>query len=95
MQDEALPKAAPTPRVAFLPLILAIGIMVGITIRPQLLASETGRADQFAAMLLFWAMAAGFVRGVGFVPRNVVWRWLFSGIASLIGLGLALFRLLG
>jgi predicted membrane protein len=26
-------------------------------------------------------MSAGFVRGVGFVPRHLVWRWLFSGWA--------------
>ncbi|MDP2066968.1 MAG: cyd operon YbgE family protein [Burkholderiaceae bacterium] len=26
-------------------------------------------------------MSAGFVRGVGFVPRVRIWRWLFSGWA--------------
>lgn len=81
--------------IAPLPLLLAIGIMLGITIRPQLLASASGRADQFAAMLLFWAMAAGFVRGVGFIPKNFALRWLFSGWSCLLGLGLALWRLLG
>jgi len=31
------------------------------------------------------------VRGVGFVPRFVLWRWLFSGWACLAGLALAAF----
>jgi predicted membrane protein len=40
-------------------------------------------------MALFWAMSAGLVRGVGFVPRWFGWRWLFSGWACAAGLLLA------
>jgi predicted membrane protein len=40
-------------------------------------------------MALFWAMSAGFIRGVGFVPRARVWRWLFSGWACAAALALA------
>jgi predicted membrane protein len=40
-------------------------------------------------MALFWAMSSGFVRGVGFVPRARVWRWLFSGWTCAAALALA------
>jgi predicted membrane protein len=39
---------------------------------------------------LFFAMSAGFVRGVGFVPQALAWRWLFSGWACLAALAAAL-----
>lgn len=82
------------PGVAWLPLLAAIGITLGITINPRLLADGAGSADHWAAMALFWAMSAGFVRGVGFVPRIPVLRWLFSGWACLAGIALALWQLL-
>jgi len=40
-------------------------------------------------MLLLWAMSAGLVRGVGFVPRAWPWRVLVSGPACTLALGLA------
>ena len=48
---------------------LAVGllIMVGGTLYPPLMADAAGKADHNLAMALFWAMSAGFVRGVGFV----------------------------
>jgi hypothetical protein len=36
------------------------------------------------------AMSAGLIRGVGFVPRHLVWRLLFSGWACAAALALAL-----
>ena len=35
---------------------------------------------------LCWTMSAGFVRGVGFVPRNRYARALLSGWATLLAL---------
>ena len=35
------------------------------------------------------AMSAGFVRGVGFIPRWWLWRWLFSGWTCALWLVLA------
>jgi predicted membrane protein len=55
-----------------------------------LMANASGRADHRLAMLLCWAMSAGFIRGVGFVPRAALWRWLFSSWACALALGLAL-----
>lgn len=82
-----------TSHVAILPLLAALAIMTGVSLRPQLLTAENGNADHIAALLVFWAMSAGFVRGVGFIPRWWGWRWLLSGSASLAALVLAGARL--
>lgn len=90
-------KVTDTPRgpgIAWSPLLLAIAITLGITANPRLLADGAGSADHWAAMALFWAMSAGFVRGVGFVPRLTGLRWLLSGWACIAGIALALLRLL-
>ncbi len=70
---------------------LAVGlvVMVAGTLYPLAMANAAGHADHALAMLLFWAMSAGFVRGVGFVPRALAWRWLFSGWACGFALVLA------
>lgn len=76
--------AAPQPPHAALHLPslgAALAIMLAATLYPPLLADAQGHADHGLAAALFTAMAAGFVRGVGFVPRARLWRWLFSGWA--------------
>jgi predicted membrane protein len=70
---------AATPRVHSLSLAVALLIMLGGTLYPPLMADAAGKADHALAMALFWAMSAGFVRGVGFVPRWWPWRALLSG----------------
>jgi predicted membrane protein len=80
----------PQARIAWLPLGLALLIMFALTLYPPLLQRADGHADHTAASFLFYAMSAGFVRGVGFVPRLRVLRWVFSTPACLLGLGLAL-----
>ena len=74
-------------RIAWLPLLAAIAL--GITANPRWLTDSAGHADHWAAMALFWAMSAGFVRGVGFVPRLRPLRWLLSGAACAVGVVLA------
>ncbi len=77
---------AETPaQIALLPLLLAIAICVVISILPQLLVQH-GIANHGAASLLFWAMSAGFIRGVGFIPRQRILRALFSTYACLFGI---------
>lgn len=80
-------------RIAWLPLLAAIAIALGITANPRWLTDSAGHADHWAAMALFWAMSAGFVRGVGFVPRLPPLRGLLSGAACAVGLALAVWRL--
>ena len=69
-------------------LAVAVLIMVIGSVYPQLFADAQGRADHGMATALFWAMSAGLVRGVGFVPRFWLWRGLFSGWAVLAALAM-------
>lgn len=74
-------EASAAPSMHLPSLAVGLTIMVGGTVYPLMMAHASGRADHGLATLLFWAMSAGFVRGVGFVPRNRIWRWIFSGWA--------------
>jgi len=82
------------PGIALLPLLAAVAIMLALSVRPDLLAKANGRPDQLATALLCWAMAAGFVRGVGFVPRFWLWRGLLGTPACVLGIALAAWRVL-
>ena len=70
-------------------LITAITIMLVGSVYPLLFTRADGTVNHSLAVALFWAMSAGFVRGVGFVPLARVWRWLFSGGSCLAGLTVA------
>lgn len=67
-------------------LLLGVALMLAGSVYPPLMTDAQGRADHGLAMLLLWAMCAGLVRGVGFVPRFWLWRGLFSGWSSLLAL---------
>ncbi len=84
------PRAATTPAAALhVPaLFVGIAIMVVGTAFPFVMSDAGGHADHGLAMALLWAMAAGFVRGVGFIPRHRIWRWLFSVWACVAALSL-------
>ena len=68
---------------------VAVAIMLVGSVYPLLFAGLDGKADHGLASALFWAMSAGFVRGVGFAPRAWVWRLLFSGWSCAAALLLA------
>jgi predicted membrane protein len=70
-------------------LTAAVMIMVIVTLDPRWLAHPNGAADHLLASFLFVSMSAGFVRGVGFIPRWWLWRGLFSDWACALGLALA------
>lgn len=76
-------------RVHLPSLLVALTIMLVGSVYPLLFANASGKADHGLATALFWAMSAGMVRGVGFIPRLVLWRWLFSGWACVVALLLA------
>jgi predicted membrane protein len=84
-------KPAPLTQTSmnFLSLIMALAIMLVGSIYPLLLTRANGSVDHGLLMALFWAMSAGLVRGVGFVPRTFVWKLLFSGWSCLAALLLA------
>ena len=73
-----------TCQIALLPLLLALGICLFVSIYPQILVKDSV-ANHGAATLLFWSMSAGFIRGVGFVPENRILRAIFSTYACLLG----------
>lgn len=90
MSTVPVPASPPAPsRIQWPSLAVALLIMVGGTLYPPLMADAAGKADHNLAMTLFWAMSAGFVRGVGFVPRFWIWRVLFSGWSCAAALLLA------
>lgn len=78
-----------TSRVHLPSLFAALAIMLIGSVYPLLFTDAQGKADHALAMALFWSMSAGLVRGVGFVPRWALWRWLFSGWACIAALLLA------
>ncbi len=81
---------APVHAAIHLPsLLVALTIMLGGTIYPFLMMRADGTAHHSLALTLFWAMSAGMVRGVGFVPRAWAWRLLFSGWSCIAALAVA------
>ena len=84
----------PSAGIGWLPLLIAIAILVVMTILPGIASDPRGRADHPLAMLLFAAMSAGFVRGVGFIPHHRILRPLFSTPATLLFLALAIWRMM-
>jgi predicted membrane protein len=89
MNARTVPAEPAASRIQWPSLAVALVIMVAGTLYPPLMADAAGKADHNLAMALFWAMSAGFVRGVGFVPRLWVWRAIFSGWACAAALLLA------
>jgi len=81
------------PGIALLPLGIALVIMVGLSFYPLLVVGRNGHTDHPGLMLLCWAMSAGFTRGVGLVPKNMIARLLLSGWATLLALALGIARL--
>ncbi len=71
-------------------LAVAVILMLIGSIHPVLLAGADGRADHSLAMAWFWAMSAGLVRGVGFIPHQRLIKHLLGGHAVILALALAL-----
>lgn len=78
---------------SWIALSIAILITLTIVIYPHWLSGATGQPDHFAAFLLFWAMSAGYVRGVGYIPKRLLFRYLFGMIACISALTFAICRL--
>lgn len=75
-------------------LVAALALMLLITLAPRALTAADGSPlGHGLLMLVMWGLSAGFVHGVGFVPRNPVPRFLFNAWTAwgLMALGTALF----
>ena len=81
------------PRLSWPALFVGLSLMVGLSIDPRLLIDADGHADHLAAMFAGWAMAAGLVRGVGFVPAARPVRLLLSGGGAALAMVLLLLRI--
>ncbi len=88
------PPPARPAGLAWLPLLLALLILIVMTILPGIATDPLGHADHTAALLLLATMSAGFVRGVGFIPHNLPARVLLSAPATGIYALLAALRLM-
>lgn len=86
---EAAPATQAPSSMHFPSLLVALAIMLGGTVYPLVLAGYDGRVDHGFVTALFWAMSAGLVRGVGFIPRALGWKLLFSGWSCTAALLLA------
>jgi len=73
-------------------LALALALMILVTVFPRgLTAIDGGPINHGILTLIMWGMSAGFVHGVGFIPRNrmlrvllgpiVAWLWMSLGLA--------------
>lgn len=83
------PSTGTASRIHVPSLVVAVIIMLACTVYPPIMTDPSGKADHGLAAAMFVAMSAGFVRGVGFIPRMPGWRWLFSGWTCLAALALA------
>lgn len=82
--------SAPQSRLHLPSLITAVLLMLAGAIYPVMLSNGAGQAQHGVATAVFVAMSAGLVRGVGFLPRARLWRWLFSGWTCALALALAI-----
>ncbi len=73
---------------------IAITMMMLITLLPRGLTTADGNAISHGVLtLVMWGMSAGFVHGVGFVPRNPVLRVALGPVIAwpLMGVGLVFY----
>lgn len=72
-------------------LTAAIALMLLITLMPRGLATADGSAISHGLLsLVMWGLSAGFVYGIGFVPRNRLLRIVFNPLVAWLGMSVAL-----
>jgi predicted membrane protein len=73
-------------------LLAALSLMLLITLLPRGLTVDDGSPIGHGVLtLIMWGMSAGFVHGVGFVPRNRILRLLLGPLAAWTGMVMGLF----
>ncbi|MGV6473940.1 cyd operon YbgE family protein [Azotobacter vinelandii] len=76
-----------------LSLLLASPLALILLIHPSMIVDPvTGGYDHRLWMLVMLGISSGFIHGVGFDPRGLVWRILFHPVLGwvLMGLGYAI-----
>lgn len=77
-------------------LLLASCLAAGLLLLPAMRGGELTATGHGLLSPLLLAICGGFVHGLGYVPRNVVLRWLTKPVClwpAMLGLGLAWARL--
>lgn len=75
-------------------LATAFILMLLVTLFPRPLTVEDGSPISHGTlMLIMWGLSAGFVHGVGFIPRNPVLRVVLGPVIAwlLMGVGLVFY----
>ncbi len=72
-------------------LALAVALSALILVYPRAIASSVSDIRHGLLSMMMWGIAAGFVHGVGFVPRLLSWRILFHPFTGwlLMAMGIA------
>ena len=74
-----------------LSLAAAFALMILVTLLPRGLTEADGSPLGHGVLaLIMWGMSAGFVHGVGFIPRNSILRVLLGPLAAWLGMTLGL-----
>ncbi|WP_206617960.1 cyd operon YbgE family protein [Hahella sp. KA22] len=58
-----------------LSLLSALALAAMAFAAPQLIAASSAELKHGLLTLCLWGVSAGFVHGVGYVPRLTIWRW--------------------
>lgn len=75
-----------------LSLASALALMILVTLLPRGLTAPDGSAINHGVLsLIMWGMSAGFVHGVGFIPRNRMLRVLLGPVIAWLLMGAGLF----
>lgn len=73
-------------------LLAALALMLLVTLLPRGLTTEDGSPIGHGMLtLIMWGLSAGFVHGVGFVPRNRILRVLLGPLVAWSGMAVGLF----
>jgi len=72
-----------------LSLLMAVPLSLVLLVHPASMLDADGHYSHSLLMLVMWGVAGGFVHGVGFDPRALVWRVVFHPLLAwgLMGIG--------
>ncbi|MBE7375117.1 cyd operon YbgE family protein [Pseudomonas lopnurensis] len=70
------------PASRVLSLLLATPLALVLLIHPAAMLDSRGGYSHPLLMLVMWGVSAGFVHGVGFVPRLWLWGWLLGPLPA-------------
>jgi len=73
-------------------LLAALALMLLVTLLPRGLTVGDGSPINHGVLaLIMWGLSAGFVHGVGFIPRNPILRVLLGPLVAWLGMALGVF----